>query len=132
MWDIVKIHVISISRSASLDTYKLVRESLWGQSVALITHPYSNGGYIDFHWKFTTQKGPLQILLFSLSLSFLNRKQSEKDFYCVIVGLLIFMANVRIELWLVKIKSTQKNVYWLKYFENPFFPDSLHEQDSIV
>ena len=33
---------------------------------------------------------------------------SEKDFFWVIVGLLIFMANVRIELWMVKIKSIQK------------------------
>lgn len=87
---------------------------LWGQSVALITHPYSNGGYIDLHWKFTTQKGPLQILLFSLSLSFLNKNQSEKDFYCVIVGLLIFMANVRIELWLVKKSKVLKKCVLVK------------------
>ena len=77
----VKIHIISINSSISLDTYELVHESTLGT--------VSCPNYTSlFQWrlyrlplKFTTQKGPLQMILFSLSLSFLNRKHVRKGLF---------------------------------------------------
>ena len=76
---------------------------LWGQSVALITHPYSNGGYIDFHWKFTTQKGPLQMLLISLSLSFLMA-ESEEELKCLLMKVKVESEKVGLKLNIQKMK----------------------------
>ena len=77
----VKIHVISINSSISLDTYKLVHESTLGTVSCPNYTSLLQWRLYRLPLKFTTQKGPLQMILFSLSLSFLNRKHVRKGLF---------------------------------------------------